>query len=146
MTDLAVLTGDIVASTDLGAEGLAATMHALNAAAGTLSDRTGAATAFARRGGDGWQMVIDRPLFAFRATLYCAAVVRRLEDGRATRIAVATGDGTLPPGGDPNAGHGPAFTASGRALDDMDRHTRLARTGDPAEAAAWRLADEIVAG
>lgn len=144
----AILTGDIVASTDLNQAELTQTMTRLEQAAHDIaqtwdgSPRTG----FARRGGDSWQLAIAAPHYAFRATLYCQALIRCLGDDRATRIAVAEGDGTLPPDGDANAGHGPVFIASGRALETMGRHSFINHAEGGAKTALFRLADTITKG
>lgn len=147
MKRFAVLTGDIVASTDLGPDQLTETMEALRAAAREIAGwADGMETGFAQRGGDGWQMALDRPVLAFRATLYLQAVLRRLAEGRTTRIAVAEGAGSLPDDRDPNKAHGPAFTASGRGLDQMGTHVLLLHAEGGATGAAYRLADALAAG
>lgn len=143
----AVLTGDIIDSTDLTAEALDLAMETLQAASQEISRWVlGMTCDFARRGGDGWQMALDRPRLAFRATLFCQAVLRRLGPEYATRIAVADGEGQLPPEGGPNAAHGPAFTQSGRALGKMNRFARLTHAAGGAEAAVYHLADAISEG
>lgn len=145
----AVLTGDIVGSSELTARELEAAMAALGDAAGQIGTwEDGIVTAFARRGGDGWQLALDRPHLSLRAVLFLKAALRRADPGGTTRIAVAEGDGTLPPPPrrDPNAAHGPAFTASGRALGAMPRHARLTHAAGGAMAAAFRLADHISDG
>lgn len=143
MTQFAVLTGDIVQSSNSTPAELAQMMAALERASAEISGWASTlATGFARRGGDGWQLALDRPRLAFRAALYCQAVIRRMGDGCATRIAVADGEGTLPQN-DPNQGYGAAFTRSGRALDAMDRYTHLVHAAGGAEAAAYRLAGSL---
>ncbi len=143
----AVLTGDIVASSALTASALNATLNTLRAAATEIGNwPPSPATAFARRGGDGWQVTLDRPALALRAALYLQARLLRADDTASTRIAIATGDGTIPPNGDLNAAHGPAFTASGRALDDIPTHATMIHAAGGALAAATYLADHIAAG
>ena len=145
MGPLSILSGDIVDSSDLSAGDLDRTMSALEAAAADIASWTDTA-GFARRGGDGWQLALAPAPLALRAALYCQAVVRRLDDGRETRIAVAEGEGTLPPDGNPNAGSGPAFVESGRLLGTMDRHARFAHASGGATSAAFRLAGRIAEG
>ncbi|MEM9755624.1 MAG: hypothetical protein AAF914_06510, partial [Pseudomonadota bacterium] len=108
----------------------------------------GAIAGFARRGGDGWQIAIQPPTRALRAALYCRAVLTRQSETYVTRIAVAVGKGQMPlkPVANPNAGHGPAFTASGRLLEELDRHVHLAHASGGAVSAAFRLADQIAQG
>jgi len=142
----AVLTGDIVASTDLGKAALDETLVAI----ATAADEIGtwpqvSVTGFARRGGDAWQMAFDAPWLSLRAALYVQACLRRLDKARASRIAIATGAGEMP-GTDPNAAHGAAFTASGRLLDTLSAALCLDHAAGGAEAAAARLADHIAQG
>lgn len=149
MTRFAVLTGDIVESSALSAGALAETMAALDEAAKEISGWGGwMIVGFARSGGDGWQMAMDRPALAFRAALYLQAVLRRISKARATRLAIAIGDGTLPEAErpNPNEGHGPAFTASGRLLNEISGQARMAHAAGGAEAAALRLADHVSQG
>lgn len=143
MDELAVLTGDIVASSRLGPDGLRTVFEALEAAAGRLRRWQGRSARLTRYRGDGWQAVAAPPL-AFRAALALRAAVRATAKGHDTRIAVALGPGRIP--GDTLAdAEGPAFTASGRLLDGMPRRRRMS-----ADAAALplhvalTLADEIV--
>lgn len=146
---IAVLTGDIVESTRLSPAALDATMAALAEGAAQIAGWPGQpATGFARRGGDGWQMVCDHPAIAIRAALYMQACLRRLDRSRATRIALATGQGPLTQAvlDDPNTGHGPVFTASGRLLEQLSGRQYLAHAGGGALAAALRLADHISQG
>ncbi len=145
----AVLTGDIVASTRLPADALHGVMAQLSDAAESVSDWHGnTVTGYARRGGDGWQMVIDRPELSLRAALFLIAVIREGGPDRATRIAIAEGEGTVPGGTrpDPNAGHGPVFIASGRRLDSLPRNVCLAHDSGGSIGAAARLADALASG
>jgi DNA-binding phage protein len=103
-------------------------------------------TGFRRRGGDGWQAALSHPVSPLRAALYVRACVKALYKQADTRIAVATGDGTLPANGDTNAAHGEAFTQSGRLLDDMKGSARLAFSVQGAPHAAFVLADHIATG
>ena len=146
MTILSILTGDIVDSSDLSAAELDRTMGALDAAAAEIAGWGVGTLGFARRGGDGWQLALAPAPLALRAALYCQAVVRRLDERRETRIAVAEGAGQLPADGNPNAGSGPAFVDSGRLLEAMDRHARFAHADGGPMAAAFRLAGRIAEG
>ena len=146
MQPFLVLTGDLVESSKLEPETLDAAMDVIGRAMQEISGwRTdpGFRAGFGRRGGDGWQMVFNDPTLALRATLYVLAALRAHVAAVETRIAVATGEGLLPDNDDPNLAHGPAFTASGRALEGMDRHARLIHASGGAMGAAFRLADEI---
>ncbi|MEM9320723.1 MAG: hypothetical protein AAGA70_17215 [Pseudomonadota bacterium] len=146
MTFYAVLTGQLEHASDLTPDGLSDVMTDLHLASEMMAGWTqGHITSFARRGGGGWQIVLNRPRLALRATLYCCAVVQRRGHAAATRIAVADGDGTLPPERDPNAGHGPVFMASIRALETMAPKTRLCHAAGGPDAAIYRLAGAICA-
>lgn len=149
MSRFAVLTGDIVDSSNLTASELDACMKNLHAAAIEISgwdkDIT---TGFARRGGDGWQIVMQRPRLAFRAALYLQATLRQRGKDHATRLAIAVQQGRLPIAyrRNPNSGHGPAFTESGRLLDSITGQATMAHADGGARAAAIRLADHIAKG
>ncbi|MEM6376158.1 MAG: hypothetical protein AAF686_07940, partial [Pseudomonadota bacterium] len=158
----AVFTGDIVGSSSVSADRLDAIMHVLEASCRDLSDwveptepgktvplagfKRGAG--FARRGGDGWQIALNRPKFCLRAAIYLQARIRANGEGDATRIAVATGDGDPFRGQivDPNSAHGPAFEKSGRLLQKLGSRTRLAFAGSGLLDASFRLADHISQG
>jgi len=144
--NLAVLTGDFVASSDLAPSELDRAMDELRAAAEDIAGwHGGTLSGFGRRGGDGWQIVIDRPTLWLRAALYCRARLRRLGPAE-SRVAIATGDGTLPADGDPNAAHGPAFTESGRLLDTLHAPLLMSHAAGGAAAAAAVLADQVSQG
>lgn len=160
----AVLTGDIVESSALSADALDVVMHDIQDVSRDASgwDDVGAdaiVTGFARRGGDGWQVAINRPALALRLSLVIKARLRLSDPDHSTRIAAATGDGALPdamrkgvhdPGGpafaDLNSAHGAAFTASGRLLEDLAGGTLMAHAAGDALHAAFRLADHISQG
>lgn len=158
---LAVLTGDLVASTRLSDAELDRALEVLAQAArdvtdwggrmeGTAAEPPEAAMdirgGFARRGGDGWQFAMNRPALALRAALYLRARLRELGKPYATRIAIATGPGRMPADLDPNAAHGPAFVASGRLLEELPARVGMAHAGRGALGAALRLADHISSG
>ncbi len=149
--NLTVLTGDIVTSSELTPDELDAIMTALDDARSKIATWPGKAgqtvtTGFARRGGDGWQMALDRPALTLRAALFVQSRLRALSGSPGTRIAAATGDGTLPPDGDLNAAHGPVFRASGRLLDGLSGRGLMAFAGGGALDASFRLADHIAQG
>ncbi|MCR9156633.1 MAG: MarR family transcriptional regulator [Rhodobacteraceae bacterium] len=147
MAVFCVLTGDLVASSDLTPQGVDTALHCIETAANDMSDwwTPTVKSRFARRGGDGWQVALDAPLFALRAALFIQACLRRDSD-TTTRIALATGTGILPETGDLNAAHGPVFVASGRLLGKLSGNTRLAHADGGASHAATRLADHIASG
>jgi hypothetical protein len=142
-----VLTGDLVASSDLSPEDLDIALNRIEAAVQDMASWQNSETSplFARRGGDGWQVALAPPAVCLRAALYIRASLRR--DGAAvTRMAIAVGDGTLSSSGDLNSAHGPVFTASGRLLSDITGHALMAHAAGSAHHAATRLADHIASG
>jgi len=149
----AVLSGDIVDSSDFSSREIDRMIADLDKSAAEVSDwhpadtdRT--ETAFARRGGDGWQIAISRPGLALRAALYVQARLRVLNKDASTRIATATGEGKLPddPDADLNSAHGAAFTESGRLLETLSGRALLAHAAGGALGAAFRLADHVSQG
>jgi len=147
MHRLAVLTGDIVASTDLNSMVLNQAIDEITRAsedmAGwpTASQRVG----FARRAGDGWQIAFEASQFAFRAALYVRAGLAGLDPQISTRIAISVGDGSFPDTNQRDLNHaiGPAFTASGRALEHMPRGVTLACADTSTIGAVARLLDAL---
>ena len=148
-----VLTGDIVGSSEISPEDLDRIMATLDKVAWELSgwahtSDNGTETAFARRSGDGWQIAINRPKFALRASLYVQARVHALNESFSTRIAVATGKGELPQNAnaDLNSAHGPVFRDSGRSLEQLSGHTLMSHAEGGATDAVFLLADHISQG
>ncbi|UXX83575.1 MarR family transcriptional regulator [Roseovarius pelagicus] len=146
----AVLTGDIVASSEIDPDALDEIMRSIQEvsleASGwghTGDDET--ITGFDRRGGDGWQLATNRQGFALRLSLYIQARLRLLGPDYATRIAIATSEGEALDQmmADLNSAHGIAFTASGRLLEELTGHTLMAHAQGGAVDAAFRLADHI---
>lgn len=136
-----VLTGDIVRSSALGSERLAAVFDALSGAGEAIAGWT-PATGPERFRGDGWQFVVDERAHALRAALCLRAAVRAVDADAETRIAI--GFGTVRYGAGLADSGGEAFERSGRGLDALRTHRRLALVGvfdaDPERA----LADGLV--
>ncbi len=145
MQNWTVFTGDIVRSTDLGAQGLSEVFCALEDAARDMGRWPDSTVSFGRFRGDGWQMALP-VVYALRAALVVRAAVRASGKGRDTRIGIGLGAGQLR--GDDLAGaHGPVFVQSGHALDTMKRGARMAAPDAPALLqVALPLADRIAAG
>jgi hypothetical protein len=144
MSEISVLTGDLVASSRLSSHALDAALGAVKQACTDLSPATGA-TRFARNRGDGWQIALDAPRFQARLALLIRAHLRALGPELSTRIAIAQGTGSFPETADLNAAHGPVFTASGQLLDTLEG-PRIAYAGGGALGAALRLFDHISQG
>ena len=148
MNQFAVLTGDLVASSDLSSTDVDAALTTIEVATKAMSGWRNATVIarFARRGGDAWQVALSDPALGLRAALYIQSCLRRDMDSATTRISLATGPGTVPDSGDLNAAHGPVFVASGRLLDTLSRQTRMAHASGGAQHAATRLAEHIASG
>lgn len=140
--DIAVLTGDLIRSTDLRAADLRRAIAALQQAAEDIAKWDGVETAFGLRGGDGWQLVLRPAQLALRAALTLRAALRALGKSYDSRIAIADGGDAMPPDGNPNAALGPVYVTSGRALEAMKGEDGL-RWGTDAKGAATLLADHI---
>ena len=145
MQNWAVFTGDIVRSTDLGAQALSDVMDVLAETAQSVGNWPDSTSDFVRFRGDGWQMALP-PLYAMRAALVIRAAVRATGKGHDTRIGIGIGAGTIVDG-DLARADGPAFVASGHALDALTRTPRLAAPGAPQFLrTALPLADRIAQG
>ncbi len=143
-----VITGDVIASSDISPARLDGILLELGAAAGDIENwlllgETPIQTGFARRGGDSWQFAVNRPNYGLRASLYFRARLRKFDDDIDTRIAAATGDGDVKPGQDLNSAYGPAFTASGRLIDAIQGRTFMSHASGGVNDAVFRLADHI---
>ncbi|SLN23066.1 hypothetical protein PSA7680_00947 [Pseudoruegeria aquimaris] len=145
---IAVLTGDLIRSTDHPPNVVDAAMGVLSEAAQSVAGWQGSPTRFTRARGDGWQMVLMRPALALRASLCLRAALRAADLGLSTRISAGIGDGTLPASGDLAAAAGPAFIASGRGLEAFARRQALGLSGavQPGAQAAFLLADALARG
>ncbi len=143
--ELAVLTGDIVASSRLSPGTLDDVLETVAASAGTAASWTGSLARFGRYRGDGWQCVGPSPELSLRAALFIRAGLRARRRDLDTRISVGVGTGAVPAAG-VAAASGAAFARSGAGLDGMARAARLAwiSAGDPRlGGAVFALADEI---
>ena len=143
--ELAVLTGDIVASSRLSSKDLDDVLSGVAASAEAAASWTGGRARFERYRGDGWQCLGPSPVLSLRAALFIRAGLRALGRDLDTRISVGIGAGTVPETG-VAAASGPAFERSGAGLDGLGRAARFAVTpsDDPALAGAvFALADEI---
>ena len=127
MAQVAVLTGDLIAST-AAPDGGAAALTILADTAEEIAAWTGQPTRFTRFRGDGWQMILAQPGLVLRAALLIAA---RLAAARATptRLAIGLGGIDHPGTADLSDARGAAFSASGRALDHLPRGRRWALAG-----------------
>lgn len=142
MVELAVLTGDIVGSQKLEQGGLAHAFDGLAAAAAQIEASTGQNAHLTRTRGDGWQAV-TLAQFALRAAFLFRAGVRQCGKAFETRLGVGLGTGRIYAPTLEDA-EGPAFVASGHALDTMGKSQRITGNGlPPALQIALPLADRL---
>lgn len=126
----AVLTGDLVASSQLPSSDLKAVMQRLRDGAERFSEAFpgsvyGKLDVYS---GDGWQLLVSDRRQSWRAALFLRAVVRSYEGAKIdTRIAVAWGavDAAALNPDRISESTGEAFTESGRALQGMKKRCRL---------------------
>jgi hypothetical protein len=125
----AVLTGDLIASSEAAPDVVDKAIATLASAASKITDWTTADTRFTRFRGDGWQMFLPFPGLALRYTLYLVASLRASNIGLTTRISV--GIGTIDAIGKQSLSdaRGEAFVISGHGLDNMAKNKRLEIAG-----------------
>lgn len=116
-TPIAVLTGDLVASTALSRDQISVAFSALKDCAELQARWQGAPLHFTRHRGDGWQVVLAQPKYALRSALAFRAALRAKSGTLDTYIGAAEGKrpATLHP--DLNYETEAVFVASGTALD-----------------------------
>lgn len=117
----AVLTGDLIASTQAGAGATEAVMVRLRSLVEGIGRWNHEDLRFTRARGDGWQLAMTNAGSGLRAALIILAGLRATPNGPATRIAVGIGPVTTLGTLDLSDAHGEAFEASGQALDRMKR-------------------------
>lgn len=115
----AVLTGDLIASTQAGQVAVDGAMDVLERIANHEAQISGLDIRFARFRGDGWQMYCQTATKTFRLTLLVLANLRSRPDLAQTRLAVAVGGVSALPQAGLASANGEAFTMSGRELDRM---------------------------
>jgi len=140
LSNIAVLTGDIVKSTSLGLNERAALFAGLKSGAAAVEVLQAAPSRYERFSGDGWQMLVQ-PNLALRACLLMRAYIRQESKAFETRISVGVGAvEPLSPEG-LGASDGPAFQASGRGLRALKGAQYFTTNTD--EQPVFILADEI---
>ena len=141
MTDVAVLTGDLIGSRKAG-------QHATDAAISAIADTAARLDApFTRYRGDGWQVLLLRPELVLRFALVTTARLRA-EGAPLTRFAIGIDEISPVRATSLAAETGKAFVLSGETLDHMPRRTEFAiasvtRKRSEMTWAAARLADQV---
>ncbi|WP_394177901.1 MarR family transcriptional regulator [Yoonia maritima] len=149
LNTIAVLTGDIVGSTALGAAQLEHALSALEHCANAQADWMGTSLHFTRHRGDGWQVALAKPHYALRSALAFRAALRSHNPDFDSYIAIATGEAPSVLPTDLNRESSEAFIRSGQALDDLKatKHAqRMLHKDQSAIGAATILADHISQG
>ncbi|WP_029042665.1 hypothetical protein [Cucumibacter marinus] len=129
---IAVLTGDVVGSRDLGADGLDRLFAALEAAVSEMAGWPGQTDKppFARYRGDGWQLALNNPALALRATLVARGAVKAADKRFDTRIGVGIGPASVQDINEIGQASGVPFEAAGKALDDLSGPIRFGYRSD----------------
>ena len=127
---LAVLSGDLIASSKAPPSDTKTAIDRVSATA-AAAERWGenGPSHFTRVRGDGWQFVVADHKFALRAALRVFANLQCVPNLPHTRIAIGLGTADPLDGPDLSSASGPAFEASGRALDAMAKSDRFAISG-----------------
>lgn len=135
MTQIAVVTGDLVGSTKHSSDQVDAAMQAILFAASTIANWQSPAkdTRFTRFRGDGWQIYLMEPRLSLRAAVVIQG--RLIALGMESRISVGIGTVDTLGTADLSDAAGRAFELSGHGLDQMADTSRLAidKDGIPVE-------------
>ena len=127
---VAVLTGDLIGSTQVEPAVVDQALSALAEATLEAGQWTHADPRFTRFRGDGWQILISsEPKLALRIAVFLMARLRARKTPIATRIAIGIGPIDSQGTRDLSDAGGAAFVASGRALDGMSRIKTVAVAG-----------------
>lgn len=140
----AVLTGDLIGSTEAAPGAIEAAMARI----ARVNDRLLVPAHFARYRGDGWQLYLPSPGLGL-ATMILIAADLRATGGLESRIALGLGAPYLDnisnflEVDDLSSANGSAFIFSGRALDGMPKSQRLALAGEGTDILHQRLISMI---
>lgn len=132
----AVLTGDLIGSTQAGQAQVDDAMAAIQSVALNEAKLSGADIRFARFRGDGWQIYSSDPTKVFRLTVLILANLQSRSELPKTRISAATGRVTFMPEAGLASASGEVFSVSGKNLDSMGR-SRLIHE-DAGRALLWK--------
>lgn len=139
---VAILTGDLIGSTDARPGTVDGTMALIQHCATRIEGPTD----FTRFRGDGWQMRLVQAGDCLRACLLILARLRAQEGALRTRIAVGIGEEHPTDAKTLSTAMGPAFTASGRALEQMKPDRLLALDGPKGSIDPFRKLTFLIAG
>ena len=138
----AVLTGDLIGSTEAEPSQVERSMDVLAEAAAFIAKETrNHSTRFTRYRGDGWQIHLEYPGDALWAAVYLNAALKTDPQCLATRIAIGLGAVAKLGAFGLGAAGGAAFTYSGHALDLMRASQTLTLAGETTDAIQRSLID-----
>ncbi|WP_421703885.1 MarR family transcriptional regulator [Aliiroseovarius sp.] len=146
-THIAVLTGDIIGSTQMAPADLERAFDALSASAETQAAWHGEDLHFTRQRGDGWQVRLAKPELTLRSALAFRAALRC--EGKEFSTFIAVAEGLAEPAKlqhDLNDATDSVFVESGRLLDwlkPFSKPVEFAHQELGATSAAFTLADHI---
>ncbi|SMR72916.1 hypothetical protein SAMN04488030_1664 [Aliiroseovarius halocynthiae] len=147
LTNIAVLTGDIIGSTQMSPEDLERAFDALTTSAEVQAEWHGESLHFTRQRGDGWQVRLARPELALRSALAFRAALRCEGKEFSTYMGLATGHAKPHISGvDLNTSTEQVFVGSGHQLDCMKliyANIEMLHATNGSVGAAFVLADRI---
>ena len=117
---IAVLTGDLVHSTELGPEKIERAFKALEDCAQVQEAWHGAPLHFTRHRGDGWQVVLARPEMALRSALAFRAALRAEGEEFDSYVGISDGNASQPIGPNLNSEISEVFHEAGSALEEAN--------------------------
>ncbi len=123
MTQAAVLTGDLIGSTEAGPEAVDRAMRVLSKAA--MHSALQESHRFTRSRGDGWQAIVIPANRYLRISAYFLAKLRQADLKLQTRIGIGVGSVTSLPARNLSNAAGTAFLYAGYALDEISGSDRL---------------------
>ena len=121
--NLAVLTGDIVGSSNLSAERRMALYETFPVLSKMLMEQFPADVSYMMSNfrGDGWQVIVNNPGKALEISLFIRTFIRFTyqKEKLDSRIAIGIGPVQFIPKDNVSAGDGPAYLLSGRLLESL---------------------------
>jgi hypothetical protein len=128
--DAAVLTGDLIASTQAGQVATDRAMALIQSVANAESLQDGTDIRFTRFRGDGWQIYCSDPTKVFRLAVLVLASLQSRPELPKTRLSAATGPVVFLPDTGLASASGQVFSTSGQALDSMTSQRLVFNTAE----------------
>ena len=139
MSQAAVLTGDLIGSTEAGPEAADRAIQLLSDAANDFValGKVSYPLKFTRYRGDGWQVAVHWAGLSYRLATYMLARLRASDLGIRTRIGIGIGSIDSWGSTDLGSAHGTAFINSGHALDSLGTSGGLAVSSTKIDSSVW---------